>query len=120
MRDNDIWLVIAVPILAGSLFYILKNWRAEFRFYASHNWDYSVDNPDAIQAYWSEDSPQTEENRMSNRQRMNFGYPFATFAITSILCGFLFITFKIYTCNFDDLKKCGITEEGGSVTFMSP
>ena len=118
--DMPVWLLVVALILVGFLIYILKNWRAEYKFYANSNWNYSVDNPGALPIYKGEDSPKTEENRLSNRERMSFGYPFATFVITSILCGCLFFIFKIYTCPSDDLTKCGITVKNGGVTFGSP
>jgi hypothetical protein len=111
-----IWLVIAIPVLGATLVYFLKNWFSEYKFFKSHDWDYSTDNPAALHMYKGENTPQTEENRVSNTERMNFGYPFFIFVVGVIFLGFLFCAYQIQTCDADDLKKCGINVKNGSVT----
>ena len=115
--DMPIWMIVVVPILAAYLFYILKNWRSEYKFYQGHNWNYLIDNPAALHMYKGEDSLQTEENRLSNSQRMTFGYPFAVFVVGIIFLGSLFFVYRIQVCDADNLEKCGIKVEDGSVTF---
>ncbi|MBZ0215164.1 MAG: hypothetical protein K8F25_01300 [Fimbriimonadaceae bacterium] len=115
MRDEmPIWLLVAIPILGIALTYFLVHWWAEYCFYKTKKWDYSIDNPDGQKMYHGEIA--IESQLMSNRTRVVYGYPFFVFVIGLIFVSSIYFVYRIQSCDADDLKKCGITIKNGEVT----
>ena len=110
-----ITLWIGDILLSGSLIYFLTYWNVELRFYSRHDWNFSFENPNnkylpkfVLGLFY--------RDRMTNRNRLLYGYPCQITLFTFILLIFSFNTYRVLTCPFDDLEKCGIKVSWGSVS----
>jgi hypothetical protein len=112
-----LWLVIADPILFAALCYFTWHWRKEWNFYSRNNRNFLIDNPNAKQMYHGADGSLDEKNRMSNYQRVYWGYPFFVFVTGVIFLAFTYFIYRIHACPFDEVIKCGIDVKNGRITF---
>ena len=73
-------LIITVCLLAA-LVMILRSWISDLIFYRSCGWDFSKDND--FQMFWGADG--AIGDRMSNKVRVLFGYPFLIFITLTLI-----------------------------------
>ncbi|MEO6606857.1 MAG: hypothetical protein ABIN69_00130 [Aestuariivirga sp.] len=122
--DMPRWLLVAIPILIAALTYFIWHYIAEIRFYQKHNWDFSILNPKGKKFYHGRYASSDDSNLMSNHTRIWWGYPFFIFVTGFIFLGFSYTIYRIQSCAYDDLKKCGIETQGswfrGKVSIGSP
>ena len=116
--EMPIWLILATPILGTFFLYFLKRWFSELWFYRHHHWDFSTDNPSALQIFYG--VVVTEKNRVPNKQRVYFGYPLFVFITGVLFFGFAYGAYRIQTCKEAELKMCGIFfDKNGKMTIQS-
>ena len=102
------WLVIADGIFLVVLIYLLSKYASELWFYRKNNCDYSITNPNGLPMWFGYMGPKTDENRMSNYDRIWYGYPLFILILGGLFGGFSSTIYDIQSCIYADLKKCGI------------